>query len=94
MLAAGDPRRVGLQKAPQQPEIRTSPAPPALTVVIAGAAPLTHSATLLHALPRMHRDDDRLAVVLELNAVDHGRLLDAEHGCPYRAVAHAVLRSW
>ncbi len=41
----------------------------------------------------MHRDDDRLALVLELDTVDHDRFLDPEHACPYRGVAHAVPRS-
>ena len=93
MLTTGDPRRVGLQEAPEQSQIRTPPPPPALTVVIAGAAPPAQSATLLRALTRTHRDHHRLALILKLNAVDHRRLLDAEHACPYRGVAHAAPRS-
>ncbi len=93
MIRAADARRVGLQEAPKQAQVRASPPAAALTVVIAGAAPLALPTPLLRALARTDRDDDRLALIVELDAVDHGRLLDPEHACPYRGVAHAVLRS-
>ncbi len=83
----------GLQDAPQQAQIRAPPVPPALPVVIAWAVSLALSATLLRALTRTDRDHDRLALIVELDVVDHGRLLDPEHAGPCRGVAHAVPRS-
>ena len=85
--------RVAIHATLQQAQIRTPPTAAAFPVVIARAAPLTQPTAPRRALARTHRDDDRLALVFELDAVDHGRVLDAEHGCPYRSVAHAVPRS-
>ena len=93
MIRAGHPRRVGLQETPQQAQVRASPPAAALTVVITGAAPLALPTPLLRAFARTDRDHDRLALPVELHAVNHGRLLDPEHACPYRGVAHAVPRS-
>jgi hypothetical protein len=93
VLTAGHPRRVGLQERPVQPEVRCAPLPAALALVIARAAPLTTPTTTLGALARPDEEDRFLDLVVELDAVNHGRSLDPEHACPYLGVAHAVPRS-
>ena len=81
VLRAAHPGGVGFQVGPHRAEVQRPPAPPALTLVVAGTAPPAHPAAPLGALAGPDRDHDRLGVLVELHPLDHGPL-DTEQPGP------------
>ena len=81
MLGAAHPRRVGLHKRPHHPEVQGAPAASALTLVIPGAAALAHPAAAPTASGGPHHGDDRVAVLVVQDLLDHG-VLDTQQPLP------------
>lgn len=81
VFGAAHPGRVRLQERPDTAQIERPPPPPALATVIARAAPPALAAAALGRLPRAHRHDDALLVLVELDAFDDD-LPQPEQPCP------------
>ena len=81
MLGAADPGRLGLQVSADHAEVQRPPAPPALALVEAGAAPTTPTTAALDPLARPHRHHQRLLILLKADPFDD-RLLDTEQPGP------------
>jgi len=81
VLGAADPGRLGLQVGADHAEVQRPPAPPALALVEAGAAPATPTAAALDPLAGPHRHHQRLLILVEPDPFDD-RLLDTEQAGP------------
>jgi hypothetical protein len=81
MLGATDPGRLGLQVGADHAQVQRTPAPPALALVEAGAAPATPTAAAPGPLAGPHRHHQRLPILVEADPFDD-RLLDTEQPGP------------
>jgi hypothetical protein len=81
VLGAADPGRLGLQVGADHAQVQRPPAPPALPLVKAGAAPATPTAAALDPLTGPHRHHQRLLILVEADPFDD-RLLDTEQPGP------------
>ena len=77
------PRRVVLEEALQHPEVETAPPSLALALVVARGAHPTSLAAALGRLPRPDLRDQRVLHFVDLDQLDHGRLVDTENLSPY-----------
>jgi hypothetical protein len=81
VLGAADPGCIGLQVGADHAQVQRPPAPPALPLVEAGAAPATPTAAAPDSLAGPHRHHQRLLILLEADPFDD-RLLDTEQPGP------------
>ena len=81
VLGAADPGRLGLHERLDHPEVQRPPAPPALALVEAGAAPATPTAAAPDSLAGPHRHHQRLLILVQADPFDD-RLLDTEQPGP------------
>src|SRR5262249_48697589 len=91
MLAAPDPRRIALEKAERARHVQRPPAPSALPVVIAAAAPAADPAPV-PLPPRGSARDDHLSLVAR-SYVLHHRRLQPKQPSPYPDTAHVAIAS-
>ena len=85
---AAHPRSVGLQIRHRRPNVQRPPAPPAVALVIAGAAPPAGRTTITLARDRPDRHHQRPAVG-QIHVLDHSSV-QTEQLLPYACSAHAA----
>ena len=81
VLGAADPGCLSFQVGTNHAKVQRPPAPPALPLVEAGAAPATPTAAAPDSLAGPHRHHQRLLILVEADPFDD-RLLDTEQPCP------------
>jgi hypothetical protein len=81
---------VGLQERANLTKIQRPPPTATLALVIARrTTPTTPTAPLVEP-PRSHTCDDSVDLLVELDALDHGVLIDTEQPTPYFDAQHPV----
>src|SRR4051795_7415800 len=88
VLAAANARRVGLQEHHRRPHVQRTPAPHAVTTVIARATPPAHTAAISLSPTRPH-DDHQLAAHADANVLDDG-VPQTHQPPPYPDPAHVA----
>jgi hypothetical protein len=90
MLRARHPWCVGLDEHPHRAGIQRPPPTPALTTVIAGAAPSALAATSGDTPAKPTRHHHLPGVLVELDRFDDDPMVDADHPRPYPLRLHPV----
>src|SRR4051812_17482720 len=86
--AAATARRVGQQEHHRRPHVQRTPAPHAVTTVIARATPPAHPAAISLSPARPH-DDHQLAAAADANVLNDG-LPQTQQPSPYPDAAHVA----